>query len=1089
MKELNDKEKKIINLIQQAPKSFKELKESGGNLLRSESTLDRSLKSLKRMNYIESFSVNDPDTRIKKRYRLTEHFYNEKEALIKDQQLSKMIKSRLNWQNVFDKMRIFLESEYPIFFENEELTEAKEIYSDVFSYLVFFNINSETLRDNSTLYFNLILYLILHHPDEKYIKMQNEFDFNPIHFREIIDNFKSDNKLEEFIFQSKNKDKKEVYYLISDDPTLYSIKQQVETILLKFLLCWQFPGVFLEDHFDFLYHYSHQILDDLINKFKGQKNQNVIKFLTNNRICLLTYIRKYILEFLDKIKMDVNVKDIEYPLELLPKDQKEEYIFELILSPEILTGVEQQYLEYHIKSLCSNTENVDVFQNLIEKVIDKIEEISNLESKKNKALILKSRLLMLIRIFYHQNKTLYKSFKKAYNSKYGLKRISYSKISEEIFIGLKQILPDIDTKREDIERKFIIRHLLERIDHLANKVNKYPKEELKFFQKVQEIYEVVAKYLSKKSQYPFFKKKCELFLNDIDLIKNSEFISIIKKLKNDYPSNKEILILLFQYLKKTNNIIEVNDIIKNNHWALKDKITILEKNVIDVHPEFDLIEFFNLKEEDFQELLKSKLDERLKLIITLLKPIAYIIESRGSIFDAFFIYYFTCILEQDIAFDPSQRGYVKVNFPSYDFSIAHFKAYGPAYLNILRIYKQYSDSLFSFTEFKEDMTKLISHNIHRIDPPEKMDKYITFFPLLIKNFSMIADFFQLNFDFNEIMKSVEMSLEFNINKTKAREIKTSRNISKEEKETLHKISENFNNFNKETGTPDFLVSPFKIDKFLEDLNRSSLDKVTLQGIPFKDPLSNIANIQMTYGIDTFPELAEYSIQKYLSINLPFYYKGLKSREFDLNLFNFYNFQRNLIAEQNKSEFELIERIFTDELETNDYPFKLAFSRKYKIPEPKENSFWKDLFKKLENDENQLIELIDLYMFHSRFFSFNELDKLALIILKKYDLENALNYLSNIFNYIIWFNERLMNPRTNKIPYTLEQDSLFQIFEFCFNSIKAKIHWEYRERRKAQDYVNLADISLNKIIQKSQELFGLSIIFKYQKDLDDLRAKF
>lgn len=1089
MRDLNEKEKKIIELIEQAPKSFKELNEIGGILLRSESTLDRALKFLKRINYIESYPVNDPNTRIKKRYRLTEQFYNEKEALSKDQQLSKMIKSRLNWQNVFDKMLSFLEFEYPMLFENPESIEAKEIYSDVFSYLIFFNIDSEMLKNNSKRYFDLMLYLILHHPDQKYRTMLKEFDFNPIRFREIIDKFKDDNRLEEFIFQIKNKNKRGIYYLISDDPILYSIRQQVETYFFKFLLCWQFPGIYLEDHFDFLFHFSHKILNDLIIKFKGQKNQKIIKFLTNNRICLLTYIRKYILEFLDKIKMEIDVEDIEYPLELLPRDQKESYIFELVLSPEILTGVEKRYLEYHIEFLCSNTEKIDVFQNVIEEIIDKIENMSNLESKKNEALFLKSRLLMLIRIFYHKNKTLYKSFKKEYNSKYGLKKIGYSKISEEIFIGLKEILPNIDTKREDVKKKFIIRHLLERIDHLANKVNKYPKEKSNFFQKIQEIYEIASKYFSEKSQYPFFKKKCDLFSKGIDLVKGSEVIFIIKKLKNNYPRNKEVLFLLFRYLKKTNNIIEVNKVIKNNHWSLKDKITIFERIVIDVHPEFNLIEFFNLKTEDFQDLLKSKSDEGLKLINNLLKPVAYILESRGSIFDAFFVYYLTCILEQDIAFDPSERGYIDLYFPLYDFSIIHFKAYSPAYLNVLRMYQQYSELLFSSTEFKEEITQLISHSIHRIGSTEKMENYVKSFPMLIKNLLLLAEFFHLDSDFNEIMQSVEKGLEFNINKTKTREVKTNKDISKEEKDVLYKIRDNFKDFNESTESLDFLIAVININQFLENLNESSVDKVLSQKRVSQDKFTEIANIQMKYGVNRFPELAEYNIRNYYSINFPFYNLDLIEREYNIKLFNFYNFQKNLISEQKKSEFELIERIFTNEIDTNGYPFKLAFSRKYKIPESKDLPFWNDLYMELENDENQLIELLDLYIFHSRFFfSFNDLEKLIIITLKKYDLENALNYLDTFYNYLIWFNERLKNPRTYITPYNLEQDLLFQIFAFCFNTIRAKIYWEYRERGKAQDYVNLADKSLKKITEKSQELFSLTIIHKYKKDLDELKAK-
>ena len=477
MRDLNEKEKKIIEIIQQIPKSFKELHESGDNLLRSESTLDRTLKSLQRINYIESFPVSDPNTRIKKRYRLTEQYHIEKEALNKDQKISKMIKNRLNWQNVHAKMGSFLEFEYPTFYENTNLDEARDIHSDVYSYLVFFNIDSDTLSGNSEMYFHLMLYLILRHPDEKYESMRKEFDFSPSKFQKIVDTFKEENKLLEFNFKKKNK--KRVYYLIADDPILYSLKQQAETIYFnKFLLCWQFPEVHLEDHFDFLFNFSHQILEDLIIKFKCQENQKITKFLNNNRICLLTYIRKYILEFLDKIKIENTDLDIDYPLELLPKYQKEEYAFGLLLSPEILTGIEKRYLEYQMLSLCSSLEKNNEFLNIIETVVNRI---VNIESNRIRKLYLKSRLLMLIRIFYHQNKTLYKSFRKEYNANNKVIKISYSKISEEIMNDIYEILPDIDLKREDFKKKFIIRHLLERIDHFTNQINKHPKNNQFFY--------------------------------------------------------------------------------------------------------------------------------------------------------------------------------------------------------------------------------------------------------------------------------------------------------------------------------------------------------------------------------------------------------------------------------------------------------------------------------------------------------------------------------------------------------------------------------------------------------------------------------
>ena len=498
-----------------------------------------------------------------------------------------------------------------------------------------------------------------------------------------------------------------------------------------------------------------------------------------------------------------------------------------------------------------------------------------------------------------------------------------------------------------------------------------------------------------------------------------------------------------------------------------------------------MIEFFNLKVENFQDLLISILEKDNKLIYNLLKPIAYILESRGSIFDAFYLNYISCILEQNLVFDPSKRGYIDSYFPLYKESTVHFKAYAPAYLNLLRMNEEYSDSIFSSTVFKEDETELISHSLRRIDPPERMDNYVKSIPILIKNLLLITKFFQLDSDINKTMELIEKNRP--INATKKREVRTSGDTSKEEKRILNEISKNFKVFNKSIGKLDFLAAPFIIDKFLENLDRTYVSIITPQKNFFQDQLSEIMNIQMRYGIDNFPELADYSIRNYLSPNMALYGLDMKNREFDLNQFNLYNIQRDLIIKQ-KSDFELIERIFTNKIDTNGYPFKLVFNRRYKLPKHEDISFWRDLFKELDNDVNQLIELLDLFMFNSRFFiSFSDLEKLALILLNKYDIENAVNYLNTFHSYLIWFNERLKNPRTYIIPYTRDQDSIFLIFDFCFNVIKAKLYWEYRERSIAKDYINQADKILKMIEKKPHKLFDIKIYYKYNEDLNNLKT--
>ncbi len=1085
---MNEKEEKIIELLEQSHLSFKELHDKGGILLRSESTLNRILKSLQRMNYIESFPVEDPNTRIKKRYHLTKKYYDDKEERGKNLQLSKMIKTRLNWQNVFDKMINFLELEYPIFFQNPEQLNVKEIYSDIFSYLIFFKIDYDTLGKNSKLYFELMLYLIIHHPDNKYRSIQKEFDFNIEDFREFFIEFKNEKKLETFVKQESTSSIKEFYYLISDDPILYFIRQQVETIFFKFLLCWQFPGVFLEDNFDLIFNYSHQILNNLFNKFESESNEYVMSFIKKNRICLLTYTREYIFEFLDKIKMETQIQDTEYPLELLPREQKEEYITELILSPEILTRVENKYIEKHLEFLGLNFEKVQKLEELLKGLLLKIEDISNIELKSEELLFLKSRLLTLVRIFYHSNKDLYKKFKKNYNSSGPLIEISYSKISDDIFNGVIEILLNLDTKREDIKKKFTIRQLLERIDHISNKIQKSPDEKEKFNLAIMEIFKVASINFSEKSQYPFFKKKCQLFFEDIKLFDEAEIITIIKKLKKDYPRNTEVLKLILKYLSKSRNHKVVNEIIKDNSWSSLDKIKIFEGFVFDVPVKLNLVELFNLSPGSLQDMLKTTMEKNSNMLQKLLKSVAFILEERGSIIDAFFIYYLASILEQNIEFDPSKRGYIHSYLSMPDFNVNRFRLYGPAYLNLMRMDQQYAELLFENPGFREEITLIIISNFYAIEPNELMDKYIKNFSSLLDVFSLIANYFDLESDFQNLVHAIKTKKEIKISIVRKGDIKTIMDVTKKEKQNLLVIINKLKEFNSNTKTLDYVATAFSIDNFLREKEKK-IKQFIPSNIGYIDPFSKFMSVQREYGIDEFPDLARANIFKFASSNSPFIYNNPTVKEYDLMHYNLYNFNRNLMGEQQKPEFDLIEKIFSSNRDSNDYPFKLAFERRYDIPENKELTFWRDGIKDLKHDEDQLIEILDLYFFHSRFFiSFDFLKDLVLLILRKYDVNASINYINIFSNYISWYYKRIINPREEVIPYALGQDFIFQLFDFGFNTLKAEVFWEYRDRNEAQNYVNLASQALVEIKKQSLKLFGLSFLEELEENLAKLKTE-
>ncbi|MFW9972185.1 MAG: hypothetical protein ACFFDF_18510, partial [Candidatus Odinarchaeota archaeon] len=422
----------------------------------------------------------------------------------------------------------------------------------------------------------------------------------------------------------------------------------------------------------------------------------------------------------------------------------------------------------------------------------------------------------------------------------------------------------------------------------------------------------------------------------------------------------------------------------------------------------------------------------------------------------------------------------------YDFSITHFKIYAPSYLNLLRMNHEYSTSLFSSDKFKEKITTLIINSIHKIIP-QNMDNYIESFPSLFKNFLSIAEFFQLESDFNEILDLISKGIEYDKHRTKTREFKTKLDISEEEKKILFKIKDSLKDFNKATKSFDFAVTLINIDKYFDDLNKKGIKNVVPQNVDTKDEISKIMDFQLKYGLNEFPDFAKNTITNLYSKYLPIGKDILKPLKFNFMFFNYINFLNNIQAKHKKSDFELLETVFTDKYGSKDYPFKIAFNRKYKVLKDKDLFFWQDIFDDLKEKEEEIIEVLDLYMYHTRlFFSFNELEKLAFIILRKYDIEKALNYVDTLLNYLFWFNARLKNPRMYVKPYNLKQELLFQILKFCFNTIKAKLFWEYRERSKAQEYVSLADENLKKIQRESQDLFGLENLIKFKEELVKLK---
>ena len=77
---LNETQKIIIQLLNESPKSFTELKQAGGEDLKSDATLSRNLNRLVDENLIEKFDPPEKIPHIRFRYRLTQIYHDQKEV-------------------------------------------------------------------------------------------------------------------------------------------------------------------------------------------------------------------------------------------------------------------------------------------------------------------------------------------------------------------------------------------------------------------------------------------------------------------------------------------------------------------------------------------------------------------------------------------------------------------------------------------------------------------------------------------------------------------------------------------------------------------------------------------------------------------------------------------------------------------------------------------------------------------------------------------------------------------------------------------------------------------------------------------------
>ena len=338
----------------------------------SHATFSRGLKTLKEKKYIETYTPKDLDFKGKFKYRISEKYHKEEQEEKKGDHIHILISTELKSKSLFQNIQRFFQTSYStISFGIYDFT-LNEILLDTYAYLNYFNLNIDRIVGNRSLFINGILYLISSHPDQKYVKLKEKIKYNPLEFRDLISKFKKDRSAYEFGFKNPNSSSKEMkYFLIAEDPLLFNLKQKIETIFEKFLICWEFPKIQFEKHFDFFQNYSHHIFKE---SFSGiDPNRSEINFFFQKfKMCLLTFIRSHLMNWLEELHLTY---EKEPPLNVLPVNEKRKLRTRILLSYEAIPTNEKENLkQYFLNQKIDREERHEQLVQVIKKLAKKISD-------------------------------------------------------------------------------------------------------------------------------------------------------------------------------------------------------------------------------------------------------------------------------------------------------------------------------------------------------------------------------------------------------------------------------------------------------------------------------------------------------------------------------------------------------------------------------------------------------------------------------------------------------------------------------------------------------------------------------------------
>ena len=160
---------------------------------------------------------------------------------------------------------------------------------------------------------------------------------------------------------------------------------------------------------------------------------------------------------------------------------------------------------------------------------------------------------------------------------------------------------------------------------------------------------------------------------------------------------------------------------------------------------------------------------------------------------------------------------------------------------------------------------------------------------------------------------------------------------------------------------------------------------------------------------------------------------------------------------------LIEYYFKPSIkEKSEYPFNLAFEKKYQI---NKNIDYSELEKKsriINSKGTLLIEFLDVLIFGRSRLNIQMLERLVIIIFNHYGIDWAVRYIYIFKNFYDWYIKRVDQL---KLPFSInieESERVSFLLDFYTKIIKANVYLKDLDKEKAKNCLKAAKDNIDKV---------------------------